>query len=433
MEIKKVIIYNNYEITSASMLSGYDRKILTLLYQPLCGYGALSLYLTLWCKYESNNGKVFSHKDLFASMDCNVSEFEAFRDKLEGLGLLKTLVKEEEAPVYCYELYSPLAPREFFKHELLGTLLKQKLDEEDYNELKSIFVVNKEKTNGYFDVSHSFNEVYNVDLNDTMTLKTIIEDKDEFVQRKNGKIGANFSLEIFLMVLKENKIRKSLITPTFVELMESMANLYKLDEYEMCNILLTSIEGLGSQERINYDTFKRKCFDYRKIVKVSVKDVKALENKKQGISKKAEMLQELEPFQFLRIKQGNMEPSPQDIKLVEDLSLMSKLNPGVINVLLDYVMLNKQNTLPYNYVMKIASSLARENIKTAIEAMEYFTQYKTKYNKVKKEDRSDVPSKIDDKVQNDKIENGDEIDEAQELERLKRARRERKSNATAEV
>ena len=434
MEIKKVIIYNNYEITSASMLSGYDRKILTLLYQPLCGYGALSLYLTLWCKYESNNSKVFSHKDLFSSMDCNVSEFEAFRDKLEGLGLLKTLVKEEETPVYCYELYSPLAPREFFKHELLGTLLKQKLDEEDYNELKAIFVVNKEKTNGYFDVSHSFNEVYNVDLNDTMTLKTIIEDKDEFVQRRNGKIGANFSLEIFLMVLKENKIRKSLITPTFVELMESMANLYKLDEYEMCNILLTSIEGLGSQERINYDTFKRKCFDYRKIVKVSVKDVKALENKKQGISKKAEMLQELEPFQFLRIKQGNMEPSPQDIKLVEDLSLMSKLNPGVINVLLDYVMLNKQNTLPYNYVMKIASSLARENIKTAIEAMEYFTQYKTKYNRVKKEETTiEASSKIEDKVRDDKVDNSDEIDEALELERLKRARRERKSNAAAEV
>lgn len=429
MGLKKVIVYNGYNVSSASMLSDYDRKILTLLYQPICGFGALSLYLTLWCKYEAskNTNKIFHHKDLFANMDCNVTEFETFRDKLEGLGLLKTFVKEEETPYYFYELYSPLSPKDFFKHELLGTLIKQKLDEEEYEELKSMFVVNKDKKKDYFDVSHNFNEVYNIDLNDTTSLKVVMEDNEDLANRKNAKIGTNFSLEIFLLVLKENKIRKSLITNSFVELMESMANLYKLDEYEMCNILISSIEGLGNDEKINYDLFKRKCFEYRKVTRISGKDVKTLENKKQGISKKAEMLQELEPFQFLRIKQGNVEPSKQDVKLVEDLSLMSKLNPGVINVLLDYVMLNKQNTLPYNYVMKIASSLARENITTAIEAMEYFNTYKSRFNNNSSYKKEEVKEVI-------KEENNDSnIDEAMELEKLKRARKERKNNAAVEV
>ena len=429
MELKKVIVYNGYNVSSASMLSDYDRKILTLLYQPICGFGALSLYLTLWCKYEAskNTNKIFHHKDLFDNMDCNVTEFETFRDKLEGLGLLKTFVKEEETPYYFYELYSPLSPKDFFKHELLGTLIKQKLDEEEYEELKSMFVVNKDKKKDYFDVSHNFNEVYNIDLNDTTSLKVVMEDNEDLANRKNAKIGTNFSLEIFLLVLKENKIRKSLITNSFVELMESMANLYKLDEYEMCNILISSIEGLGNDEKINYDLFKRKCFEYRKVTRISGKDVKTLENKKQGISKKAEMLQELEPFQFLRIKQGNIEPSKQDVKLVEDLSLMSKLNPGVINVLLDYVMLNKQNTLPYNYVMKIASSLARENITTAIEAMEYFNNYKSRFSNNSSSKKEEVKEVVKEES------NDSNIDEAMELEKLKRARKERKNNATAEV
>ena len=429
MELKKVIVYNGYNVSSASMLSDYDRKILTLLYQPICGFGALSLYLTLWCKYEAskNTNKIFHHKDLFANMDCNVTEFETFRDKLEGLGLLKTFVKEEETPYYFYELYSPLSPKDFFKHELLGTLIKQKLDEEEYEELKSMFVVNKDKKKDYYDVSHNFNEVYNIDLNDTTSLKVLMEDNEDLANRKNAKIGTNFSLEIFLLVLKENKIRKSLITNSFVELMESMANLYKLDEYEMCNILISSIEGLGNDEKINYDLFKRKCFEYRKVTRISGKDVKTLENKKQGISKKAEMLQELEPFQFLRIKQGNVEPSKQDVKLVEDLSLMSKLNPGVINVLLDYVMLNKQNTLPYNYVMKIASSLARENITTAIEAMEYFNNYKSRFSNNSSSKKEEVKEVVKEES------NDSNIDEAMELEKLKRARKERKNNATAEV
>ena len=447
MELKRVVVYNGYVVTSASMLNDNDRKILTLLYQPLCGYGALALYFTLWSEYESlvkYNVKC-DHRSLFASMDCTVEEFEKFRNKLEGLGLIKTLLKDGDSPTYCYELYAPLAPHKFFKHELLGTLLKQKLESEDYSRLKSLFIVNKDRTKDFYDVTHTFNEVYNLDLNDTNSLKTIIEDKDELEQRKSAKIEANFSLEIFLMVLKENKIRKTLINNTFVELMESMANLYKLDEYEMCNILIGSIEGLGSQEKINYDTFKRKCFEYRKVLKVSNNDVKTLEDKKDGISKKAEMLQELEPFQFLRIKQGNKEPSEEDVKLVEELCLMTKLNSGVINVLLDYVMLRKQNTLPYKYVMKIASSLVKENITTAIEAMEYFNSFKAKYAAkkdvesipVKEEVKPTVKKKEDVKVvvksTTKKKEIVKEEDDDLEYEMLRKAVKEKMKNEAIEI
>lgn len=447
MELKKVVVYNGYVVSAASMLNDNDRKILTLLYQPLCGYGALALYFTLWSKYESIitfNAKC-DHKNLFSNMDCTVEEFEMFRDKLEGLGLIKTLLKDGITPTYCYELYAPLAPQEFFKHELLGTLLKQKLDDDDYDKLKSVFMAHKETSDEFYDVTHTFNEVYHLDMNDTNALQSVITDKAELVQRKNAKIGTSFSLEIFLMVLKENKIRKSLINSSFVELMESMANLYRLDEYELCNILIASLEGLGMQERINYDTFKRKCFEYRKVMKVSNKDVRALENQKSGISKKAEMFEELEPFQYLRIKQGNMEPSKQDVKLIEDLSLMTKLNPGVINVLLDYVMFNKQNTLPYNYVMKIASSLVRENITTAIEAMEHFKNYKARSVAtrretfrenndvlVKEEIKQEVRQEIRPEVKFE-IKEEPPIDEALELERLKKARKERKKNASVEV
>ena len=121
----------------------------------------------------------------------------------------------------------------------------------------------------------------------------------------------------------------------------------------------------------------------------------------------------------------------EDIKIyvngLIDLSLMSKLNPGVINVLLDYVMLNKQNTLPYNYVMKIASSLARENITTAIEAMEYFNNYKSRFSNNSSSKKEEVKEVVKEES------NDSNIDEAMELEKLKRARKERKNNATAEV
>ena len=80
--------------------------------------------------------------------------------------------------------------------------------------------------------------------------------------------------------------------------------------------------------------------------------------------------------------------------------------------------------------MKIASSLARENITTALDAIEYFKNYKTRnYTRVKKEDELEEEVVVSREV----VSNDSEIDEAMELERLKRARKERKSNAAVEV
>ena len=73
------------------------------------------------------------------------------------------------------------------------------------------------------------------------------------------------------------------------------------------------------------------------------------------------------------VRQNNEEPSYQNIKLLEDLSIISKLSNEVINVLIDYVLIKQSGRLPYNYVMKIASSLSNAGIRTAEEAMSYFS------------------------------------------------------------
>ena len=39
--------FDTYEVNRASIITDYDRKVLYRLYQPLVGYGAISLYFTL--------------------------------------------------------------------------------------------------------------------------------------------------------------------------------------------------------------------------------------------------------------------------------------------------------------------------------------------------------------------------------------------------
>lgn len=379
-ELEIVTSEDSYIVNLASILGGADRTVLVMLYQPLCGYGAISLYLNLWAQAEHyKKGSAFSFDNLMRVMGCSLDEFESFKNKLEGIGLLKTYLNEE-LRVFKYELYAPLTPKDFFTHELLGTLFKQIMPKKSYEKVKASFEVEKTDYDNYADITHKFSDVYNVDLNDISTLKDIMNSGDNLVEKSNSEIESNFSLPIFLAALNEKKIKKSLITTNFVDLLKSMASLYNLDECELCEIVNTSIEGVGNKAMINFDTFRSKCYSYRKIPVADKQESKKVTDKRFGMSKKAEMLKELDPFEFLKIKQNNQDASFQDIKLLEDLSYVSKLNPEVINVLIDYVMLKQDNKLPYNYVMKVANSLANAGVKTAEEAMSYFYKIRDKYS-----------------------------------------------------
>lgn len=422
---------DSYLVSLASILGGADRTVLVMLYQPLCGYGAISLYLNLWAQAEHyRKGSAFNFENLVRLMGCSLNEFETFRNKLEGIGLLKTYLNEE-LRVFKFELYAPLDPREFFTHELLGTLFKQMMPKKYYERVKASFEVERNDDDNYADITHKFGDVYNVDFSDVSTLKDVISSGENLAEKTNGEIESNFSLQIFLAALNEKKIKKSLITTNFVELLKSMASLYNLDECELCEIVNTSIEGVGSKASINFDTFRSKCYSYKKIPMVDKQESKKVTDKRYGMNKKAEMLKELDPFEFLKIKQNNQDASFQDIKLLEDLSYVSKLNPEVINVLIDYVMLKQDNKLPYNYVMKIASSLSNAGVKTAEEAMDYFYKIRDKYsNKAVTNNTSSINNiEKNVNVSQTPVENtSSNIDEAMELERLKAERRKRKKD-----
>lgn len=51
---KEVLAVDPYVVKSASLLGDIDRQLITLLYQPLIGMSAFSLYMTLWGELEQN-------------------------------------------------------------------------------------------------------------------------------------------------------------------------------------------------------------------------------------------------------------------------------------------------------------------------------------------------------------------------------------------
>ena len=430
---------DSYIVNLMSILGGADRTSLVMLYQPLCGYEAVSLYLNLWAQAEHyKKNSAFKFDFLTKMMNCELEDIEVYKNKLEGLGLLKTYLNEE-LRVYKYELYAPLTPKDFFTHELLGTLYKQIMPKRSYEKIKSSFEVEASDYDNYTDITHKFNDVYNIDFNDVSSLQEVIRGGANLANKSSSEIESNFSLSLFLVALNEKKIKKSLITTSFVELLKSMASLYKLDESELCEILSTSIEGVGNKAVINFDTFRSKCYSYKKIPTMDTKETKRYTDKRIGMAKKVELLKGVEPFEYLKIRQNNEDPSFQNIKLLEDLSIVSKLSNEVINVLIDYVLIKQSGRLPYNYVMKIASSLSNAGIRTAEEAMSYFsniTNIASNSNNSSNVSQSvtvSQPVSVAPVVKqaepiNTTVLQESTIDEAMELELLKAARRKRKNS-----
>jgi replication initiation and membrane attachment protein DnaB len=88
-------------------------------------------------------------------------------------------------------------------------------------------------------------------------------------------------------------------------------------------------------------------------------------------------MEQLNPTDFLQLKQHGAEPSLSDIKLVRTLAIEMKLSFPVINALIHYVLTEQNNTLPRAYTEKLAASLGREGLTTALDTMDYFVRVKT--------------------------------------------------------
>ena len=102
-----------YTVVSKTILNLEDRDNLIMLYEPIMGPLAVSLYLTLWRDLKNNSFKSeeYNHHHLMCLMKLDLKSIKEARCALESLGLLKTYVKKGDIYSYVYELYSPMSPR----------------------------------------------------------------------------------------------------------------------------------------------------------------------------------------------------------------------------------------------------------------------------------------------------------------------------------
>lgn len=362
------------EIRFASVLTDYDRKTICELYQPLVGYSAIAVFFTLWSEHERYL-EIFSHDHLLSMMQISVGEFQKARSALEAVGLIKTYFRtENNIRYFVYELYAPKMPRDFFDDALFYGLLTKYIGEKEARRLSTYFQ-REEPPSGYREISSNFVEVFHPDFDDPVFR---LDHSQNIKGRTTGKVKASFDFNLFFAsVESKGYLKKSAFSKAQLAEIERIATLYGISEDAMSEHVLASYHPESKDERIDFYRLGDLCREETKypFIRKSVKGKNALPSSSSAMAEKIKLMEELSAKDYLRIKQNNTVPTKPDLLLIDDLSSKLGLNNAVINALVDYVLEVKDNSLQRAYTEKIGASLAREQITTSIDAMNYLKRF----------------------------------------------------------
>lgn len=379
---------DNYVVVNKTILTDNDKVNLINLYEPIIGPLAISLYLTLWSDLDRTLtfSDSYNHHHLMTFLKSNLNDIKEARSALEALGLIKTYYKEgDNINYYIYELYSPISAYEFFNHPILNIVLYNNLGVNEYNNLIKSYKKVNFKYDDYKDISSK--------LNDTFKSSAYNNFNNENIKNKNSNKPKLDNL-IDFDVLKESIPNKVLGNNAFnkktKELINNLAFIYNLDTLKVSEILRLTIDENGL---INKDLFikeVRKYYEYNNggslptiIYRTQPEHLKSPEGDLSSAGKMVYIFENTTPYDFLKSKYKNNNPTPRDLKLLEYLALELNMPPAVINVLIDYVLRVSDNKLNKAYVETIAGQWTRLGIKTAREAM---NQAKKEYKKKPKKE-----------------------------------------------
>ncbi len=384
---------DSYQVKKTSLIADYDYKTLIMLYQPIIGAKALSLYFTLL--FDSSFQEWFninSHLELSKKTELNLLEIYNARKKLEAIGLLKTLRKvEDNCVLYIYELKAPKTPDSFFNDPLFYGLLESVISKKHLSRLKHFFKFQNNKyDDNFLDISADFNSVYS-----DLSLKLNVNN-EMFYARKESIIKNEFNEKKFAKLLSDKyAISSKNIHEDFLNQISRIALLFNYDEEAMA-LFSSNFYHPHEENPFDLDEIYDAC---KKALIIPLNNEKSsgykVYEQDDLLAKKINLLNDTSPIEYFRLKSHNTYPSPSDINIINILSKDYNLSNGVINVIIDQTLDACNQDFPKAYCEKIAAKLKRLDVKNALEAINALKKRKTKTKKEVKDDLSIQEDDID--------------------------------------
>lgn len=347
-------LYGEYEysIENNIKLNNEHLNALILLYQPIIGANAVSLFLSFQ--------RLTIHTDysnLIKYTGLDIDEVERGIIMLERYRLLKTY-KHSTDNKYIHQLLTPLLPNDFLSHYVYGVELRKVIGTYQFNVLTIEFKVNHVLKENYEEITET--KVFNQHQFKEEDLEAILS-----LETNDVVLNERFNYDTFLNDASELKFPSKLRTPENLNIIAELALFYGISEKRMATLVYRSI-----------DYANMKFVTSKLIERVRREEVEH----KHNINK-----YELPNVVFLQSLQNGGAVSNYNKVLLEELAFDMKLEREVINRLIEYVMETQNNRLVKNFVLQVAGTWKAYNIKTVEEANQLIkqTEYAQKSNFVK--------------------------------------------------
>ena len=339
-------------------------------------------------------------------MQLSLSDIKVAREKLEAVGLLKTYVKKSNINNYVYVIYSPLSSVEFLNHPIFSVVLYNNVGKTEYERIVNNYKVPRINLKDYDDITALFDDVFAVSKSNAFITN------QDLIDKNTNKIKFNNNIDVEFLVSSLNGIiSEKAFTKEVVDLINSLSYVYNLDSFTISDLIKTNVKENGM---IDKEQLRKACRNYYRFENnnnlptlVYKHQPDYLKTPTGDTSKKSLMIYTFEnanPYQFLKSKYNDGKVVERDLRILESLLVDLKLTPGVVNVLIDYVLKVNNQKLNKNYIETIAAQWKRLGIETTLEAMkackkEYKNLVKNKQTTFVNVKQKEVPEWFDKNIE----------------------------------
>ncbi len=418
---------DTYIVVNKTIIDDVDRKLVTMLYQPIIGHTATTLYFTLFddlLRHEVMSEEL-THHHLMATMQLKLEDILIAREKLEAVGLLKTYLKKDHVNNFVYLLYAPLSVNEFLNHPILNVVLYNNLGKKEYEKIVNVFKVPKVNLRDYEDITQSFNKVFS-----SVSSNTFIGN-DNIVSKNKGNIEITSGVDFNLLIssIPKSMVSEKCFSDEVKDLINSLAFVYNIDDLNMQGLVRNSINEKGLIDKTELRKSARNFYQFEQggklptlIYSKQPDYLKTPSGDTSNWAKQVYTFENITPYDYIRSKYKNGEPTLRELQIIEDLMVKQKMKPGVVNVLIDYVLKVNNQKFTRSYVETVAAQWSRLNIETVEAAMRTAEKEHKKLKKKLNKDKEDsqnkhykpkeesLPSWFDKKIENKEMSKEEEAE-----------------------
>lgn len=414
-------------------LSPVDDKMLGLIYQPMVGALAVSLYRLLADQVALDQvgySAIEQQRGLFLTMGLEPSEkgraiLIEQASKLEAVGLLQTsrlYIPDGDDYLYEYELQPPLSPAEFFRTQHLTLLLRDKIGKFAVLSLRERFfcmepgdmyglTYNKENISvPFYEIFELNTHSIDYELEQAIAETSIARQPGmKLVEEEEALNYADIIVRFPRESVNRAFVEKLRFDPEGMGIANYVVRKYDLSVQDLCRLLdedgvfdsggTLLLDELQHKANLHFRQGKRRR-EEREVAYAKVVSIRGEENAQEAGSHQEEVAVQMEyyvevPPQFINkcdVHQYNMmlrnEPYTRLLKtffpgavpdnlldIFEKIDLNYKLPGEVINVLIHYLMAlltsDGEQRINRNFVDAIASNMLMKQINTYEKAVQY--------------------------------------------------------------